>query len=194
MSTNITEILNLLSTVNNTGSYGSIGNIYQTGTSFGNALQNQMVNRMKQEIYNQFQINVGSYSDHFSCYIPSDVLCRMNTDKALKEKVFNMLEKYSGEEFKESIMGQEPSVKKCTLTFDEEGEVTVTLKTDDKQSQTDQNARLLYQKYFMQQAALMSYRTSLYGGYNNMYGLNGLNNYNMLQNSLFSSILGNLWG
>lgn len=168
MSTNITEILNLLSTVNSIGPYGSRGNLYQAGISFGSALQNQLANRMKKEIYDQFQISVGSYSNHYSCYIPSDVLCRMNADKALKEKVFNMLEKYSGEEFKESMMGQ-GAAKKCTLTFDEEGEVTVTLKTGEKQSLSDESARLLYQKYFMQQAALLSYRTNMFGGYYNLW-------------------------
>ena len=105
MDTKIMGILDQASVINSIGAYGSIGNIYQTGKSFSNILQNQMVNRMKQEIYNRFQIAVGGYSDTFSCYIPSDVLSRMNTDEALKEKVFHTLEKYSGEEFKESFMG-----------------------------------------------------------------------------------------
>lgn len=192
MNTNMMGILNALSTVNNSSSYRSIGSNYQAGTSFSSTLQNQMANRMKQEIYRRFQIEVGSYNDNFNCYIPSEVLCRMNTDNTLKEKVFNMLEKYSGEEFKETVMEKEPSVKKCTLNFDENGNVTVTLKTStENQSQTDQNTRLLYQKLFMQQAALMPYQMNLYSGYN-LLGLNGLNSYSMLQNSLFSSILGNI--
>lgn len=191
MDTRIMGILNQASAINNIGSYGSIGNIYQTGKSFGNILQNQMVNRMKQEIYNRFQIAVGGYSDTFSCYIPSDVLSRMNTDEALKEKVFHTLEKYSGEEFKESFMGKEPSVKKCTLVFDEEGDMTATLETAaEKKNQTAKDACLLYQRFLMQQMPLMSYQTNLYSGYNNLYGLYGINNFSMMPNSLFSSIFG----
>lgn len=191
MDTKIMGILDQASVINSIGAYGSIGNIYQTGKSFSNILQNQMVNRMKQEIYNRFQIAVGGYSDTFSCYIPSDVLSRMNTDEALKEKVFHTLEKYSGEEFKESFMGTEPSVKKCTLVFDEEGDMIATLETAvEKQTQTLQNAYLLYQRFLMQQMPLMSYQTNLYSGYNSLYGYNGINNFSMLQNPLLSSIWG----
>lgn len=175
MDTRIMGILNQASAISNVGFHGKNGNVYQTGKSFGNIIQNQLVNRMKQEIYSQFQIDVGRYSDTFSCYIPSNVLCRMNTDKALKEKVFNMLEKYSGEEFKESVMGKELSVKKCTLIFDEEGDMTATLDTAaEKKNQTARNAYLLYQKYLIQQAALMPSQMNLYSAYSNLYGSNGI--------------------
>ncbi len=173
--------LNPLSTINNSSLYGRTGNTYQAGTSFYSMLQSQQVSRMKQEIYNRFQINVGGYNDMFHCYIPSEVLSRMNADKVLKEKVFQTLEKYSGEDFKQSIMGQEPSVKKCTLIFDQDGDMTATLETGtEKKSKTDQSTRLLYQKLLMQQAALMPYRMNLNSGYHNLYGLNGFHNFNVM--------------
>lgn len=190
---NMLGILNPLSTISNTGTYGSIGNTYQTGMSFYGVLQNQQVDRMKQEIYNCFGIEVGDCSDTFGCYIPSNVLYRMNTDTALKEKVFGMLEKYSGEEFKNSIMGQQPSIKKCTLNFDEYGEMTATLETGaEKQNKTNQSAQFLYQNFLMQQAARMPYQMNLYSGYNNLYGLNGISNFSWMQNSLFSNVLSRL--
>ncbi|MBO5281628.1 MAG: hypothetical protein J6B43_00650 [Lachnospiraceae bacterium] len=181
MDTWITGALNQAA-IGNTGLYGKTGSIGQTGSSFGNVLQSQLVNRMKQEIYKQFKIAVGGYSDTFNCYIPSNVLCRMNTDGALKEKVFSMLEKYSGEGWKEAA-------EKCTLIFDEEGEMTATLETAaEKKSQTAQNAYVLYQKYLMQRASLMPFQMNAYSVYDNLYGLNGLGSLRML--SLFSSILG----
>lgn len=186
--------VNPLSTISNTSPYGRISNTYQTGASFYSKLQSQQANRMKEEIYNRFHVAVGGDNDTFTCYIPSEVLCRMNTDKALKEKVFNMLEKYRGEDFKKSVMGQETSVKKCTLIFDEEGDMTATLQTDTaKQNKIDQSTRLLCNKILMHQAALMPYQMNLYSGYNNLYGLNGINNFSMLQNPLFSSIWSNLF-
>lgn len=186
---NMLGMINPLLTVRNTSTYGSIGNPYQTGMSFYGVLQNQQVDQMKQEIYNRFGIQVGECSNIFGCYIPSNVLYRMNTDVALKEKVFDMLEKYSGEEFKNSIMVGEPSVRKCTLQFDEEGDMIATLETGTvKRNKTNQNTQLLHQNFLMQQAARMSYQTNLYSGYN-LYGLNGINNFKWMQNSLFSHLL-----
>lgn len=156
--------LNPLSSISSINPYGSMGNIYQTDMSFYSILKSKQANRMKQEIYNTFGIEVGGYSDTCSCYIPSEVLCRMYTDRTLKEKVFTMLEKYSGEEFKEKIM--------------------------EHQSISNQSAMLLYRKLLMQQAALMPVQTNLYSGYNSLYGWNSTNSFNMLQNPFFSS----LWG
>lgn len=191
MDIRIMEALNQASAISNVGSYGRTGNINQTSRSFGSIFQNHLVNQMKQEIYNRFQIMVGGYSDTFSCYIPTDVLSRMNFDETLKEKVFHLLEKYSGEEFKESVMGKESSANKCTLMFNEDGDMTATLETaPEKKKQSIQSAYLLYQKYIMQQAALMPSQMNLYSVYNNLYGLNGISNFDMLQNPLFSFIQG----
>ena len=171
--------MNSLSAVGSTGSYGRIGNSYQKSNSFYTMLQSQQANRMKQEIYKKFQVSVGDYSGNFKCYIPSEVLCKMNTDKELKEKVFNSLEKCSKEEFKNSM--------KCTVIFDEEGEMTATLETDNgKQKKSSVSTNLMYQKLLMQQTALMPYQINMYSGYHNLYGLNGINSYNysLLRNFL----------
>ena len=189
MNINSLGLINPLSTIGSRSPYNGIGNIYQTDMPFYNLLQSQQVNGMKQEIYNQFGIEVGDYSDNFGCYIPSEVLYRMNLDTDLKEKVFGAIEKYSGEEFRKSITGQGPAVSKCTLVFDENGDMTATLETGKaKRNAGKQNTNLLYQNFLMQQAARMSYQTNLYSGYRNLYGLNGLNglnginSFNMMQN------------
>lgn len=61
-----------------------------------------------------------------------------------------------------------------------------------KSNTINSGARLLYQNLLMQRAGFMPYGMNYYSGYNNLYGLSGVNNYSMLQNSLYSSILGNL--
>lgn len=176
MNINGLGLINLLSTISSTSPYNNgIGNIYQTDTSFYGLLQSRQVNRMKQEIYNRFGIEVGDYNNNFECHMPSEVLYRMNMDMDLKEKVFGALEKYSGEEFRKSITGQDPAVRKCTLVFDEDGDMTATLETGkEKRNAINQNTKLLYQNFLMQQAMRMSYPTNLYSGYHNLYGLNGL--------------------
>ncbi len=200
-------ILNPLSTASTAGTYNKSRNISKTrDMSFGSTLQNQRVKQMKQEIYDKFQIEVGNSSGKISCYIPSTVLAQMNTNQALKTKVFQSLEKITGEEFQKTIMGQEPEIKKCTMIFDEKGEMTATLENGTQtQGRFDQSAWLLYQKSLMQQAALMPYQMNLYNsysGYPNMYGLNGLSgisglngmNYSaLLQNAMFSSVFGKMF-
>lgn len=54
--------------------------------------------------------------------------------------------------------------------------------------------QFLYQNYLMQQM-YMPYRMNLYSGYANPYGLYGMqmyNNYGMMTNSLFSTVVGDL--
>lgn len=200
-------ISNSLSTGNTAGTYNKSGNISKTrNMSFGSTLQNQRVNQMKQEIYDKFQIEVGNSSGRISCYIPSTVLAQMNTNQALKTKVFQSLEKITGEEFQKTIMGQESEIKKCTMIFDEKGEMTATLENGTQtQGRLGQSAWLLYQKSLMQQAALMPYQMNLYNsysGYPNLYGISGLNgisgqsgmNYSaLLQNAIFSSMFGKMF-
>ena len=142
-------------------------------------LETYQANKMKQEIQQKFQIKIGENNQKFQCYIPSEVLCKMNTDKELKKKVFSSLEKCNKEEFKNSM--------ECTLIFDEEGEMTATLKTEiGNKNQSNLSYYLMYQKLLMQQATGNPYQMNLYSGYNNLYGLNALNSYNLLGNSLFS--------
>ena len=56
---------------------------------------------------------------YFECYIPSDVLYKMNTDTALRQKVYDMLADYSSDKFKLTMQTLNPPVKKCTLVFDD---------------------------------------------------------------------------
>ena len=75
-------------------------------------------------------VNVGVSNSRFECFIPGDVLYRMNTDSALKNKVYAMLADYSSSEFQTTMQTLNPPVKKCTLIFDENGDVVATLEPD----------------------------------------------------------------
>lgn len=48
---------------------------------FYGTLREQQINCVKEDIYNKFHIDVGAANGYFECYIPSDVLYRMNTEK-----------------------------------------------------------------------------------------------------------------
>lgn len=54
----------------------------------------------------------------------------MNTDSALKNKVYAILADYSSSEFQTTMQTLNPPVKKCTLIFDENGDVVATLEPD----------------------------------------------------------------
>ena len=97
---------------------------------FGRTLREQQINCVKEDIYNKFHIDVGAANGYFECYISSDVLYRMNTDTALKQKVYDMLADYSSDKFKLTMQTLNPPVKKCTLVFDDNGEVVATLEPD----------------------------------------------------------------
>ena len=83
---------------------------------FYGTLREQQINCVKEDIYNKFHIDVGAANGYFECYIPSDVLYRMNTDTVLRQKVYDMLADYSSDKF--------------TLVFDDNGEVVATLEPD----------------------------------------------------------------
>ena len=97
---------------------------------FSDQLGTTEVNNIVKEIYNKFGINVGVSNSRFECFIPGDVLHRMNTDSALKNKVYAMLADYSSSEFQTTMQTLNPPVKKCTLIFDENGDVVATLEPD----------------------------------------------------------------
>ena len=97
---------------------------------FGRTLREQQINCVKEDIYNKFHIDVGAANGYFECYISSDVLYRMNTDTALKQKVYDILADYSSDKFKLTMQTLNPPVKKCTLVFDDNGEVVATLEPD----------------------------------------------------------------
>ena len=54
----------------------------------------------------------------------------MNTDTVLRQKVYDMLGDYSSDKFKLTMQTLNPPVKKCTLVFDDNGEVVATLEPD----------------------------------------------------------------
>lgn len=97
---------------------------------FSDQLGTTEVNNIVKEIYNKFGINVGVSNSRFECFIPGDVFHRMNTDSALKNKVYAMLADYSSSEFQTTMQTLNPPVKKCTLIFDENGDVVATLEPD----------------------------------------------------------------
>lgn len=97
---------------------------------FSDQLGTTEVNNIVNEIYDKFGINVGVSNSRFECFIPGDVLYRMNTDSALKNKVYAMLADYSSSEFQTTMQTLNPPVKKCTLIFDENGDVVATLEPD----------------------------------------------------------------
>ena len=67
----------------------------------------------------------------------------MNTDSALKNKVYAMLADYSSSEFQTTMQTLNPPVKKCTLIFDENGDVVATLEPDvEKESGGSSNFEL----------------------------------------------------
>ena len=90
---------------------------------FYGTLREQQINCVKEDIYNKFHIDVGAANGYFECYIPSDVLYKMNTDTALRQKVYDMLADYSSDKFKLTMQTLNPPVKKCTLVFDDNGEI-----------------------------------------------------------------------
>ena len=97
---------------------------------FSDQLGTTEVNNIVNEIYDKFGIKVGVSNSRFECFIPGDVLYRINTDSALKNKVYAMLADYSSSEFQTTMQTLNPPVKKCTLIFDENGDVVATLEPD----------------------------------------------------------------
>ena len=125
------QVLGILSNIT-----ASVQNVYtiegdiNVEKGFGRTLREQQINCVKEDIYNKFHIDVGAANGYFECYISSDVLYRMNTDTALKQKVYDMLADYSSDKFKLTMQTLNPPVKKCTLVFDDNGEVVATLEPD----------------------------------------------------------------
>lgn len=157
-------------------------------TSFNKTLQQRQINQVKQEIYEKFQISVGSYGKSFSCYIPANVLYQIGCNPSMKEKVYEQLESYSPENYQASIAGLNPPVKRCTLIFDEGGDATATLEAatseDDLMKYSSANAILNYRRG---QTAALPYSLAAYGGnsLNSMYGMSSVGNLGYNLGSLY---------
>ena len=64
----------------------TIENDINVENDFCGTLREQQINCVKEDIYNKFHIDVGAANGYFECYIPSDVLYKMNTDTALRQQ------------------------------------------------------------------------------------------------------------
>lgn len=113
-----------------TGQWQGVEGNTKVKNNFEVTLKEQQINNIKDEIYDKFQMNVGASNGKFECYIPSDVLYKMNSDTELKDKVYKTLESYSSDSFNNTMQTLNPPVKKCTLIFDDEGSVVATLEAD----------------------------------------------------------------
>lgn len=85
MSIEIGETLLALSNVSMNYVNGTEKQVKENA-KFSDQLGTTEVNNIVKEIYNKFGINVGVSNSRFECFIPGDVLYRMNTDSALKIK------------------------------------------------------------------------------------------------------------
>lgn len=113
----------------------------RTDSNFSNQLRENVINNVKSDIYEKFGINVGIADNSFECFISGDVLYRMNTDETLREKVYSMLEDYTSPHFQMTKISLNPPVKKCTLVFDDNGDVVATLYPDvEREERNNENS------------------------------------------------------
>ena len=87
--------------------------------SFNDFYKETAIENVKADIYNKFNIKV--FDSKTECTIPRDVLYQMNSDAALREKIYTVLADYK--KTKSMLAGFNPPVKKYTLAFDEQGNV-----------------------------------------------------------------------
>lgn len=95
---------------------------------FGEVVQENQMDALKREICDRFGIEVGQSDNSFECYIPDDVMERMNRDEVMKKKVYAALENYTGGRTGKLFRTLNPPIKKCILAFDKNANVTATLK------------------------------------------------------------------
>ena len=98
--------------------------------SFSGTIKENEVNYIKVDIYDKFGVNINKSNSSFECYIPGDVLYKMNKDTALRKKIYDMLADYTSTKFQRARKALNPPVKKCTLVFDKNGDVVATLEPD----------------------------------------------------------------
>ena len=91
------------------------------GETFSVQLKEASVENIKTEIYKKFGVNVNTTDHHEECFIPNEVLYRLNSDTALREKVFSVLADHR--DAKRALAGYDPPVKKYTLIFNKNGDV-----------------------------------------------------------------------
>ncbi len=89
--------------------------------NFNLLLEETAIENVKTDIYNKFNIKVNMPDGREDCTIPRSVLYKMNSDAALREKIYAVLADYKNT--KSTLAGYYPPVKKYTLAFDEKGNV-----------------------------------------------------------------------
>lgn len=89
--------------------------------NFNLLLEETAIENVKTDIYNKFNIKVNVPDGREDCTIPRSVLYKMNSDAALREKIYAVLADYKNT--KSMLAGYYPPVKKYTLAFDEKGNV-----------------------------------------------------------------------
>lgn len=98
--------------------------------NFSKQMKELAIESAKTDIYEKFGIKVNVMDEEEECWIPGEVLYRMNNDAALKEKVYATLADYASTQFQMTKAALYPPVKKCTLVFDKNGDSVTTLEPD----------------------------------------------------------------
>lgn len=89
--------------------------------NFNDFYKETAIENVKADIYNKFNVKVNVSDSKTECTISRDVLYKMNSDAALREKIYTVLADYK--KTKSILEGFYPPVKKYTLAFDEQGNV-----------------------------------------------------------------------
>lgn len=98
--------------------------------NFSKQMKELAIEGAKTEIHEKFGIDVNVADEESECWIPGEVLYRMNSNDALKEKVYATLAEYAGTKFQMTKAALYPPVKKSILTFDKNGDSVTTLEPD----------------------------------------------------------------
>lgn len=143
----------------------------RTDENFSVQMQEASVESMKTEIYKKFGVNVNTTDDHEECFIPNEVLYRMNSDPALREKVFTVLADHR--DAKRTLAGYYPPVKKYTLTFDKNGDVVTYILEPDMEALEKDNSKSTKNRIFSDQLSWEAYdhnimNDSLYSAFHNI--------------------------
>lgn len=124
------QIENILLSVVSGTQLNNVESIKKTSEKFSDSLRKNEIDNIKSDIRDKYGINVGDGNNSFECFIPGDVLYRMNSDVDLRKKVYAMLDDYTSTEFRMKLKTLSPPVKKCMLVFDENGDVVATMEPD----------------------------------------------------------------
>ena len=104
--------------------------------NFSSQIKEQAAANIKTDIFEKFGVKVNAPDDSETCLIPEDLLYRMNSDAALKEKVYSVLADHKNA--KAALASFYPPVKRYTLVFDKKGDVvTYVLEPDMERLEKD---------------------------------------------------------